>query len=103
MWKVRTSGRLDEMSSGKLSLRVEIQGDGDIVIFIENDGVPIEDAEGNRAQVEFCNTGSGGGRSSHTRKALVELFHAMKKDAKERPDGIPPFPLWLREEMAKDP
>lgn len=102
MASTRTAGRRDEVY-GKRSVRIEIKGDGDIVLYIEHDGVPIEDEDGNRAQVEFATTSSGGGRSLHTRKALFQLFRAFKKDARERPDGIPPFPIWLAEEMAKDP
>jgi len=98
-WTVKMAGRLDDMSHGKLSLRIEIQHDNDIVVCIDEDGVPIQDAMGNKAQVEFCCTGSGGGRSHHTRKALGELFRAMKLDAKETGEGVPPFPFMLAKMM----
>jgi hypothetical protein len=101
-WKIRTAGRVDEMSHGKMSLRIELQPDGDIVVYIEEDGVQIEDKQGNKSRVEFCDTASGGGRSPHTRRALYALFEAMKKDAKEYPDGIPKYPINLAKLMAED-
>ncbi len=101
-WKIRTAGRVDEMSHGKMSLRVELQPDGDVTVFIEEDGVVIEDAARNRSRVEFCNPIGGGGRSPHTRRALYALFEAMKRDAKEYPDGIPKYPVGLAKLMAED-
>lgn len=98
----RAAGRIDEMSHGKKSLRVEIQGDRDIILYIDEDGVPIEDKEGNVAKVEFCHTGNGGGRSPHTRRALFALFEALKKDGIEAPEGIPKYPVGLAEQMAED-
>ena len=38
-----------------------------------------------RAQVIFCTTSNGGGRSPHTRKALMALAEAIEKDNKECP------------------
>jgi hypothetical protein len=101
-WTPRVAARLDEMSYNKKSLRIELQPDGDITVLIEHDGIPIEDAEGNRASVEFCNTSNGGGRSPYVLLALYGLFVALKKDAQERPDGIPMYPVGLRELMADD-
>ena len=101
-WNVRTAGRLDDMGHGKMSLRVELQPDGDITVLIEEDGVVVQDGEGNSSRVEFCNPTGGGGRSLHTRRALYALFDAMKKDALERPDAIPKYPVGLAERMAND-
>src|SRR3989338_276290 len=101
-WKIRTAGRIDEMSQGKMSLRIEIKPDSDIVVYIEEDGVQIEDERGNKSRVEFCDTASGGGRSPHTRRALYGLFEAMKRDAKESPDGRPRYPVGLAKLMEED-
>jgi hypothetical protein len=102
MPKWKTAGRLDDMGRGKMSLRVEFQPDGDIIVYIEEDGVIIQDDKGNRSAVEFCNIAGGGGQSPHTRRALVALYEAMKKDAQERPDMIPKYPAGLAEAMAKN-
>ena len=98
-WTVRAAGRLDEMSHGKLSLQIEIQQDGDIVVYINEDGIPIRDTSGNIARVEFCEIASGGGRSPETRRGLMEVFKGMLIDAKLRPDGIPRYPIQLAEMM----
>ncbi len=46
----------------------------------END-VVVEVFDGKRStRVEFCTTGSGGGRSPHTRQALLGLMAAMERD-----------------------
>jgi hypothetical protein len=66
-WIVRTAARIDEMSSGRKSLRLEVHADGDIVLFIEIEGEPVEDKEGNVSSVEFC---ASGGFSDKTRAAL---------------------------------
>jgi hypothetical protein len=51
----------------------------------DND-VCIEVWNGERsASVEFCNPGGGGGRSSRTRKALIELMRAIEADNLESP------------------
>lgn len=72
--------RIEDMSpDGKLKLF--IQNDGDIVVSIygRNMGEMIS------AQVEFCSTGSGGGRSPKTRDALVDLMRAIEEDNAKRP------------------
>jgi hypothetical protein len=69
--------RYEDMSpTGKLILHK--QEDGDICI-------SILDEKGNFAGVEFCSIGAGGGKSIHTRKALLYLFNAMEKDNKDNP------------------
>ncbi|HWP61334.1 MAG TPA: hypothetical protein VN495_01910 [Candidatus Paceibacterota bacterium] len=101
-WEVQSAGRLDEMGQGKMSLRIELQPDGDIILCIDEDGVPVQDDAGNVAKVEFCSTAGGGGRSPHTRRALYTLYEAMRLDAREKPDGIPKYPVGLREAMARE-
>jgi translation elongation factor EF-G len=69
------------------ALEIHVQPDGDIVIFITQDRMPIGDTDfgdprTRAAQVEFC---LSGGRSHHTRQALFALIEAMKKDEAERP------------------
>ena len=101
-WSVRMAGRLDDMSGNTKSLRVILQPDGDVVVCIDLEGVPVEDEAGNKASVEFCNPAGGGGRSTHTRRALLILFEAMKKDAEERDDAVPIYPIGLAETMVND-
>lgn len=98
-WKIRTAGRVDEMSGGKMSLRIELQADGDVMVYIEEDGALVQDKNGNKSRVEFCNTAGGGGKSPHTLRALNALYEAMRQDAKERPDGIPQYPVGLAKMM----
>ena len=68
--------------------REDMSPDGMLTIIFQPDGdviVVIDDEHGQTAQVEFCELAAGGGRSSHTRKALAELALAIEKDNKERP------------------
>ncbi len=80
--------RAEDMSpDGRL--RVWMQQDGDLIVEV----VPESSKQEPSASVEFCTVGSGGGRSPHTRKALMELMEAIKRDNKESPiphsgDGI---------------
>ena len=101
-WKALAAGRVDEMSGGKMSLRIELQPDGDITLYIEENGEPIQDKMGNKSKVEFCSTAGGGGRSPHTLRALAVLYDAMVRDAKERPDGIPKYPVGLAQMMEEN-
>lgn len=69
------------------ALRVDVQRDGDVIVLILQDGISIGLAEiGNTkdrsAVVEFC---VSGGRSRHTRVALMNLVEAMEKDNAEWP------------------
>jgi len=69
------------------ALKILVQRDLDIILVIEQDGMPVGDTDlGNpqdrAAQVEFC---SSGGRSPVTRQALFALIYAMKKDNQDRP------------------
>jgi hypothetical protein len=95
-WVRRTAARYDEMSNGKNSLRIEVHADGDIALLIEHEGDLIEDEAGNRSTVEFC---ASGGFSNKTRLALLNLLQAIDAEAAERPDLIPKYPIWVREQM----
>lgn len=69
--------RLESMSPNGF-LRLHIQEDGDVIITIaESDQSGGFDAI---ASVEFCTPFGGGGGSSRTHKALVELAKAMAED-----------------------
>jgi hypothetical protein len=74
------------------TLTVHQNGDGDIVVSIGTDGMPFGGLMGDEnAVVEFCSLTSGGGRSKHTRIALLGLMEAIKKDNEERPDADPKY------------
>lgn len=63
---------------GRLALIFQV--DGDVIVAVRAD----PDAMFNTS-VEFCQPGSGGGRSKHTLRALRELGEAMKRDNAESP------------------
>lgn len=90
-WVVAQTGRTSDMDP-KISLRLERHLDGDIVLYIDHDGMPITDDAGNKASAEFCSSGS---LSTHTRHALYALLEAVHRDAAERPEGIPEYPMSL--------
>lgn len=72
------------------ALTVHQNKDGDIILSIGIKGMPFGGLLGDKnATVEFCSMAGGGGRSAHTRKALLELMEAIKKDNEERPDANP--------------
>lgn len=75
--KARDVGRLGDMSPSA-HLRVGFDADNDIQ-------VSVWDERGG-GSVEFCNAGGGGGRSHHTRLALIQLMVAIEADNAERPD-----------------
>lgn len=54
-------------------LRLTLQDDGDVL-------VTTMSSQGDSVTVEFCSTGSGGGASPRTQKALRALFEAMVLD-----------------------
>lgn len=64
-------GRKGDMGPDQV-MRVGFDGDRDIYVVVSD-----EEAV---ASLEFCTIGTGGGRSPHTRKALVALMKAMRKD-----------------------
>lgn len=74
--KTRDVGRLEDMSPDGV-MRVSFDGDNDV-------SVGVYDERGS-AVVEFCTPGSGGGKSSRTRRALIALMVAMEADNAEDP------------------
>ncbi len=72
----RDVGRMDDMHE-RGHLRVGLDRDGDVY-------VSVWDGD-QGASVEFCTPGSGGGRSSRTRLALIALMLAMEADNAEHP------------------
>ncbi|MNY34830.1 hypothetical protein D3C86_1692000 [compost metagenome] len=69
--KTRDVGRIGDMSPDD-TLRVSFDSDNDV-------SVGVYDERGS-AVVEFCTPGSGGGKSSLTRRALIALMVAMEAD-----------------------
>jgi len=69
-------------------LTVHVHGDTDISVMIgsvDHMGSPytiegMEDSNRRFASVTFCDCSAGGGRSLNTRRALIELMKAIKKD-----------------------
>jgi len=103
--------RLGDMSWHR-SLVLLMESDGDIIVGIGRTledkykhttllslddqslcGAPLYDDD-KYATVEFCAIGAGGGRSRHTRKALVDLIEAMKKDDEENPTPFATHKEW---------
>ena len=73
--------RHEDMSPDGM-LAVMKQEDGDLILEIRKID-PIT-RKFQWVEVEFCTVGSGGGKSPHTRKALVALALAIEKDNEER-------------------
>ena len=76
--KARDLARLEDMSPTG-HLRLTLDGDNDICVEVFD---PRHECF---CSVEFCAPGSGGGKSSHTRKALIEVMAAMERDNAESP------------------
>lgn len=74
--QAREVARLGDMDT-TTALRVGLDGDGDVYLST------TDNASGNG--IEFCTTGSGGGKSSHTHQALVALMVAMEADNAQDP------------------
>lgn len=73
----RDVGRIGDMSPDAF-MRVGLDADNDVYVSI-SDGVAS-------AGLEFCNPGGGGGgRSSRTRLALIELMRSIEADNAEHP------------------
>lgn len=69
----REVGRVGDMAPlGKSHMRIVLDGDSDACVEIWDD----EHGQCARASIEFC-TSFGGGKSPHTRDALVSLMVAM--------------------------
>ena len=78
---IREVKRYEDMSP-KGYLRLIEEPDGDLIISIVSDPEEIQlSALGISCQ--FCMPIFGGGKSPHTRKALLALFEAMELDNKE--------------------
>lgn len=69
--KARDVGRFGDMSP-RAHLRVGLDSDNDAY-------ASVWDEDGG-ASVEFCTAGAGGGKSSRTREALIDLMVAMEAD-----------------------
>ena len=82
--------RIEDMSPDGM-LRLYLEPNGDIIVEVRGHDMFENPTE---ADVEFCECGAGGGRSSNTRVALMSLAEAMELDNKERPIPKPdPRPL----------
>lgn len=79
----RCVGRVGDMAPPqKTHMRVMFDSDNDVCVSIWDD----EDGRMANAAIEFC-TGIGGGKSPHTREALIAVMVAMEVDNAERPSG----------------
>lgn len=75
--KARDVGRIGDMSPDAF-IRVGLDSDYDVCVSICNGEVT--------ADLEFCSPGGGGGgRSSRTRLALIELMRAIEADNEQSP------------------
>lgn len=89
-WPVaRDVGRFGDMSP-KAFLRVGLDADNDVYVSVWDD-----DGGGS---VEFCCPGAGGGKSSGTRVALINLMAAMEADNAE----TPAFDWWKQSARGSD-
>lgn len=88
--KEKTVGRMGEMApKGDMNLNVHLQDDGDVLI----ECWEVRYGRGERACVEFCTPGPGGGRSPKTREALIALMVAIEADNAANPErAFPPKP-----------
>jgi hypothetical protein len=84
-WVRDTAYRIGDMH-GDRSLHVTQMADGDIEVSVGRGrftGPGFSDEI--TAILEFCAPSGGGGRSKHTRVALLALMEAIKKDNEEYP------------------
>lgn len=79
--------RNDDMHpKGEAALMLILQSDGDVVVCVRSlDQITQRSVT---ASVEFCQPGSGGGKSPHTLSALKALAIAIKKDNATYGDGL---------------
>lgn len=79
--KGREAGRMGDMEPmGQSHLRIGLDADNDVYVSVFNG------REQAVASIEFCNGGSGGGRSLRTRIALIGAMVAMEADSAESPE-----------------
>lgn len=74
--------RIGDMSPSD-HLVILMESDGDVILLVEE--TQMGEKYPTRCQVQFCTSFAGGGRSIHTRRALIELADAIEKDNKEWP------------------
>lgn len=73
------------------ALGVLIQEDGDVIVWIDRASEEQSRRPGPPSvDVEFCSIGAGGGRSRHTRAALIRLAEAIELDNTKRPIATVP-------------
>ncbi len=89
--KERCVGRMGEMAPpGRSTLRVMFDSDNDVLLEVYDAERDAEYAQ--RAGIEFCTVGSGGGHSPRTRMALIALMCAIEDDNAESPTrAFPPL------------
>lgn len=87
--KSRDVGRFGDMSPSA-HMRVGLDGDNDVYVSVWDESAG--------ASIEFCTPGAGGGSSSRTRKALIDLMVAMEADNADRPDKD-----WFRAALPQQP
>jgi flavin-dependent dehydrogenase len=92
---MRVVERLEDMSP-RGRLRIIQQDDGDIIVAVQS---MEEGLLGIGDSVEFCSGFGGGGKSPHTRQALLALMEAIKLDNLENPSRKPSDGLWKIEEL----
>lgn len=87
MHTVDTATRIADMHPTR-GMKVSLDSDGDIHVYIIQDGYPIGEAadvgdvDARIASIEFC---VSGGRSRRTMEVLRQLPEAMRLDELERP------------------
>lgn len=90
-WPVaRDVGRIGDMSPDA-HIRVGLDADNDVYVSITNGT--------DSADLEFCTPFTGGGRSSRTRLALIELMCAIEADNAE----LPSLDWWAQREALQKP
>lgn len=83
--KSRETGRMGDMTpKGMSHLRIILDNDSDVVVSVYNG------EEQAVASVEFCTGMNGGGKSIHTRQALIATMKAMEADNISRPEAAYP-------------
>lgn len=74
-----------------ITLEIRQDDQGDVHLLVCHQGLPVEDAQGNSAELRFVGPG-GGCHSVHTKIALSRLLEAMMKDEQESPWRATPRP-----------
>ena len=74
--KEKDVGRFGDMSPHEF-IRVGLDSDNDVYVNVGDASASVS--------LEFCNPGGGGGRSPHTRLALINLMCAIEHDNAKTP------------------